>query len=166
MSTIFTGEENPEDNYIETPKFKNVITRSKTFDLEKNFQNLKINTQSLIEETQEEKENKNTTKFAEATPINYKLVKQISNDNINIKKHNYYDNESLNLNDSNNPFLFTVSSQSDLSTPPSKNNNLTTPKNHFEKIKKSKKRKFTPCFSSNFLLLILSIIEFISFSIF
>ena len=148
MSTIFTGEENPEDNYIETPKFKNVITRSKTFDLEKNFQNLKINTQSLIEETQEEKENKNTTKFAEATPINYKLVKQISNDNINIKKHNYYDNESLNLNDSNNPFLFTVSSQSDLSTPPSKNNNLTTPKNHFEKIKKSKKRKFTPCFSS------------------
>ena len=147
MSTIFTGEENPEDYYKESLKFKNPIIRSKTFDLEKHFQNLKINTVSL-NETKEEKENKNTTKFAEATPINYKIIKQISNENINIKKHNYYDNENLELNDSNNPFLFTISSQSDLSTPPSKNNNFTSPKNQFEKVKKSKKRKFTPGFSS------------------
>ena len=148
MSIIFTGEENPEDLYKEPELLKNQISRSKTMDLSKNFQSLKINTLSLKElneETKEQNENKETTKFAETTPINYKLVKEISNDNINIKKNNYYANYNLDLNESNNPFLFTISS-SDLSTPDSIKNNLTSPKNQFEKKKKSKKR--TPCFSS------------------
>ena len=147
MSIIFTGEENPEDLYREHEILKNQISRSKTFDLSKNFQSLKINTLSLKElndESKEEKENKETTKFAQATPINYKLVKEISNDNINIKKNNYYVNKNLDLNESDNPFLFTISS--DLSTPNSIKNNLTSPKNKIEKIKKSKKR--TPCLSS------------------
>ena len=147
MSIIFTGEENPEDLYREHEILKNQISRSKTFDLSKNFQSLKINTLSLKElndESKEQKENKETTKFAQATPINYKLVKEISNDNINIKKNNYYVNKNLDLNESDNPFLFTISS--DLSTPNSIKNNLTSPKNKIEKIKKSKKR--TPCLSS------------------
>ncbi len=148
MSIIFTGEENPEDLYKEPELLKNQISRSKTMDLSKNFQSLKINTLSLKElneETKEQNENKETTKFAETTPINYKLIKQVSNENINIKKNNYYANYNLDLNESNNPFLFTISS-SDLSTPDSIKNNLTSPKNKFEKKKKSKKR--TPCFSS------------------
>ena len=147
MSIIFTGEENPEDLYTEPELFKNQICRSKTLDLSKNFQSLKINTLSLTElneETKEQNENKETTKFAETTPINYKLIKQVSNDNINIKKNNYYINQNLDLNESENPFLFTISS--DLSTPNSIKNNLTSPKNQFEKKKKSKKR--TPCLSS------------------
>ena len=137
MSIIFTGEENPEDLYKEPELLKNQISRSKTMDLSKNFQSLKINTLSLKglnEETKEQNENKETTKFAETTPINYKLIKQVSNENINIKKNNYYANYNLDLNESNNPFLFTISS-SDLSTPDSIKNNLTSPKNKFEKKK-------------------------------
>ena len=111
MSIIFTGEENPEDLYTEPELFKNQICRSKTLDLSKNFQSLKINTLSLTElneETKEQNENKETTKFAETTPINYKLIKQVSNDNINIKKNNYYINQNLDLNESENQFLFII----------------------------------------------------------